>query len=40
MKPDVIGQHITEGSIMGPKVGIRFANCMEIELQDLCYVFL
>jgi len=40
MKPNAIGQVISEGSIMGAKVDIRFANCMEIELQDLWYVFL
>ena len=40
MKLDVIGQVISEGSIMGAKVGIKFANCMEIELQDLWYVLL
>jgi len=40
MKPDFIGQVISEGSIMGAKVGIRFANRIEIELQDLWYVFL
>jgi len=40
MKLDVIGQVISEGSIMGAKVDIRFANCMEIELQDLWYIFL
>ena len=40
MKPDVIGQVISEGSTISAKVGTRFANCMEIELQDLSYVLL
>jgi len=40
MKLDVIGRVINEGSIMGAKIGVRFANYMEIELQDLWYVCL
>jgi len=40
MKPGIIGQVISTGSIMGAKVGVRFANHMEVKLQDLWYVCL